>query len=147
MGLSENVGYIPNEIAIWKRDNDHEKPLGVGVHYFQTNPYIYIYMGILWEYYGNIMGKLDFTSNYGNIPWDYHFCSSIFIIYIATILSVYIYEYGWWWLINIGMMNVDKWWTMNGWFWVNLITTSLWPHCDLIVRKGHEPHSWPQDSG
>ena len=24
MGLSENVGYIPNEIAIFHRDNDHE---------------------------------------------------------------------------------------------------------------------------
>ena len=23
MGLSENVGYIPNEIAIFHRDNDH----------------------------------------------------------------------------------------------------------------------------
>ena len=24
VGLSENVGYIPNEIAIFHRDNDHE---------------------------------------------------------------------------------------------------------------------------
>ena len=27
------------------------------------------WMGILWEY---TMGTWDFTSNYGNIPWDYH---------------------------------------------------------------------------
>ena len=25
MGLFENVGYIPNDIAIFHRDNDHEK--------------------------------------------------------------------------------------------------------------------------
>ena len=30
VGLSENVGYIPNEIAIFHRDNDHQ-PLGLGV--------------------------------------------------------------------------------------------------------------------
>ena len=39
MGLSENVGYIPNEIAIFYWDNDH-KPLALGVHYFQTHPYM-----------------------------------------------------------------------------------------------------------
>ena len=32
------IGYIPNEIAIYKRDNDHS-PLGLGVHYFQTHPF------------------------------------------------------------------------------------------------------------
>ena len=38
MGLSENVGYIPNEIAIFHRDNDQQNHWVNGVHYFQTHP-------------------------------------------------------------------------------------------------------------
>ena len=41
MGLSENVEYIPNEIAIFHRDNDqqnHWVQWGTQQH-FQTNPY------------------------------------------------------------------------------------------------------------
>ena len=30
-GLSENVGYIPNEIVIFHRDNDQQNQLGLGV--------------------------------------------------------------------------------------------------------------------
>ena len=40
------IGYTPNEIAIFHRDNDHQ-PLGLGVHYFQTNPY-----GFYMDFYG-----------------------------------------------------------------------------------------------
>ena len=37
MGLSENVGYIPNEIAISKRDNDQQNHwVQWGLAYFQT---------------------------------------------------------------------------------------------------------------
>ena len=32
MGLSENVGYIPNEIAIFHRDNDQQNHWENGVH-------------------------------------------------------------------------------------------------------------------
>ena len=45
-----------------------------------------------------ILGKWDFTSNYGNIPWDYHFYTMG--IYHGII---YIYHI----LINIGM-NLGK---------------------------------------
>ena len=45
------------------------------------------------------IGKWDFTSNYGNIPWDYHFYTMG--IYHGII---YIYHI----LINMGMMNVDQ---------------------------------------
>ena len=38
MDLSENVGYIPNEIAICYRDNDQQNHWENGVHYFQTHP-------------------------------------------------------------------------------------------------------------
>ena len=39
MGLSENVGYIPNEIAIFHRDNDQQNHwVKRGLAYFQTNP-------------------------------------------------------------------------------------------------------------
>ena len=31
---------IPNEIAIKKRDNDQQNHWVLGVHYFQTHPYI-----------------------------------------------------------------------------------------------------------
>ena len=41
MGLSENVGYIPNEIAIFHRDNDQQNHwVKRGTQHFQTNPYI-----------------------------------------------------------------------------------------------------------
>ena len=40
MGLSENVGYIPNEIAIFHRDNDQQNHwVQWGTLHFQTNPY------------------------------------------------------------------------------------------------------------
>ena len=39
MGLSENVGYIPNEIAIFHRDNDQQNHwVQWGLAYFQTHP-------------------------------------------------------------------------------------------------------------
>ena len=39
LGLSENVGYIPNEIAIFHRDNDHENHwVQWGTNHFQTHP-------------------------------------------------------------------------------------------------------------
>ena len=39
VGLSENVGYIPNEIAIFHRDKGIMKTIGFrGVPYFQTKP-------------------------------------------------------------------------------------------------------------
>ena len=38
VGLSENVGYTPNEIAIFRRDNDHQ-PLGtMGYTTFSDKP-------------------------------------------------------------------------------------------------------------
>ena len=44
MGLSENVGYIPNEIAIFHRDNDQQNHwVQWGTNHFQTHPHIYIY--------------------------------------------------------------------------------------------------------
>ena len=40
MGLSENVGYIPNEIAIFHRDNDQQNHwVHRGTQHFQTHPY------------------------------------------------------------------------------------------------------------
>ena len=40
MGLSENVGYIPNEIAIVHRDNDEQNHwVQWGTQHFQTHPY------------------------------------------------------------------------------------------------------------
>ena len=40
MGLSENVGYIPNEIAIFHRDNDQQNHwVHRGLAYFQTHPF------------------------------------------------------------------------------------------------------------
>ena len=40
MGFSENVGYIPNEIAIVHRDNDQQNHwLQWGTQHFQTHPY------------------------------------------------------------------------------------------------------------
>ena len=40
MALSENVGYIPSEITIFHRDNDHENHwVQWGLAYFQTHPY------------------------------------------------------------------------------------------------------------
>ena len=40
MGLSENVGYIPNEIAIFHRDNDQQNQwVQWGTQHFQTHPY------------------------------------------------------------------------------------------------------------
>ena len=47
MGLSENVWYIPNEIAIFHRDNDQQNHRDNGVHYFKTN----LYISILLEYF------------------------------------------------------------------------------------------------
>ena len=42
MGLSENVGYIPNEIAIFHRDNDQQN------HWVQWGfPYIFRHTHIL----------------------------------------------------------------------------------------------------
>ena len=39
MGLSENVGYIPNEIAIFRRDNDQQNHwVFRGTQHFQTKP-------------------------------------------------------------------------------------------------------------
>ena len=39
MGLSENVGYIPNEIAIFHRDNDQQNQwVNRGTNHFQTHP-------------------------------------------------------------------------------------------------------------
>ena len=39
MGLSENVGYIPNEIAIFHRDNDQQNHwVQWGTNHFQTHP-------------------------------------------------------------------------------------------------------------
>ena len=39
MGLSENVGYIPNEIAIFHRENDQQKHwVQWGTQHFQTHP-------------------------------------------------------------------------------------------------------------
>ena len=41
MGLSENVGYIPNEIAIFHRDNDQQNHwVQWGTNHFQTHPYV-----------------------------------------------------------------------------------------------------------
>ena len=44
------IGYIPNEIAIFHRDNNNHQPLGLGVlTYFQTHPYftmMVVYHGI-----------------------------------------------------------------------------------------------------
>ena len=38
--VTENVGYIPNEIAIFHRDNDHENHwVQWGTQHFQTHPY------------------------------------------------------------------------------------------------------------
>ena len=40
MGVSENVGYIPNEIAIFHRDNDQQNHwVFWGTNNFQTHPY------------------------------------------------------------------------------------------------------------
>ena len=40
MGLSENVGYIPNEIAIFHRDKDQQNHwVQWGTQHFQTHPY------------------------------------------------------------------------------------------------------------
>ena len=51
MGLSENclkIGYIPNEIAIFHRDNDQQNQTGFrGLAYFQTHPYLRIITGDL----------------------------------------------------------------------------------------------------
>ena len=42
MGLSENRVYIPNEIAIFRMDNDHENHwVFWGTNHFQTNRYGY----------------------------------------------------------------------------------------------------------
>ena len=38
------------------------------------------------------IGKWDFTSNYGNIPWDYHFYTMG--IYHGIIYISYINQYG-----------------------------------------------------
>ena len=39
LGLSENVGYIPNEIAIFHRDNDQQNHwVQWGTQHFQTHP-------------------------------------------------------------------------------------------------------------
>ena len=44
MGLSENVGYIPNEIAIVHRDNDQQNYwVKRGTQHFQTHPYSIIW--------------------------------------------------------------------------------------------------------
>ena len=44
MGMSENVGYTPNEIAILSWDNDHENHwVQWGTQHFQTNPH-----GVFW---------------------------------------------------------------------------------------------------
>ena len=41
MGLSENVGYIPNEIAIFHRDNDQQNHwVQWGTQHFQTHPHV-----------------------------------------------------------------------------------------------------------
>ena len=43
MGLSENRVYIPNEIAIFHRDNDQQNHwVQWGLAYFQTHPYLFI---------------------------------------------------------------------------------------------------------
>ena len=38
MGLSENVGYIPNEIAIFHRDNDQQNHWVLGFSLFSDTP-------------------------------------------------------------------------------------------------------------
>ena len=44
MGLSENVGYIPNEIAILDWDNDQQNHwVQWGVPYFQTHPHVTVW--------------------------------------------------------------------------------------------------------
>ena len=44
MGLSENVGYIPNEIAIFHRDNDQQNHwVQWGTQHFQTNPNVVVH--------------------------------------------------------------------------------------------------------
>ena len=63
MGLSENVGYIPNEIAIFHRDNDQQNHwVQWGTRHFQTHPdhFPHNFMAsknpcptFLWKFYGN----------------------------------------------------------------------------------------------
>ena len=62
LGLSENVGYIPNEIAIFHRDNDQQNQTGFrGTQHFQTHPFIQqertwkhlmetLHSGFAWQY-------------------------------------------------------------------------------------------------
>ena len=48
MGLSENVGYIPNEIAIFHRDHDQQNHwVQWGTQHFQTYPDIDLLVGSL----------------------------------------------------------------------------------------------------
>ena len=124
-------GRSPGELSVFFRRS-------VGDHSWESHgictvyTYIYIYIYIFWENGISLATMGIYHGIIISILWEF-----------TMGLYIYIYHI----LINMGMMNVDQWWNMNGWIWVNLITTSLWPHCDLIVRKGNDPHSWPQDSG
>ena len=53
IGLSKNVGYIPNEIAIFLRDNDQQNHwVQWGLAYFQTHPYGQLFNGWIPEISG-----------------------------------------------------------------------------------------------
>ena len=57
MGLSENVGYIPNEIAIFHRDNDQQNHWVQWGTLFSDTPIFWGYIGIVTTIYPHNDGQ------------------------------------------------------------------------------------------
>ena len=81
MGLSENVGYTPNEIAIFRRDNHQQNHWKFrGLAYFQTKPhFVYVYNRFIKV--GNLLGTA------GDFPPPSHPSPIFFLLVLGETLT------------------------------------------------------------